>query len=153
MCISSPETNSWSVIYRKNSGEDINITSLTFKNSLLAARTLMVPENYMICILRNGERVRRWDREILAGSNRWYKCSPDNFEILGKHAQKRLNNILKNCLLSAAAQLHRPLSWLCFQMYAILLLQLMDHRKQVTRLGIPFRPEHPYETHARLLLL
>ncbi len=34
MCISSPETNSWSVIYRKNSGEDINITSLTFKNSL-----------------------------------------------------------------------------------------------------------------------
>ncbi|WP_446663400.1 type IV pilus biogenesis protein PilI, partial [Escherichia coli] len=56
-------------IYRKNSGEDINITSLTFKNSLLAARTLMVPENYMICILRNGERVRRWDREILAGSN------------------------------------------------------------------------------------
>lgn len=64
MCISSPETNSWSVIYRKNSGEDINITSLTFKNSLLAARILMVPENYMICILRNGERVRRWDREI-----------------------------------------------------------------------------------------
>ena len=37
-------------------------------------------------------------------------------------------------------------------MYAILLLQLMDHRKQVTR-PIPFRPEHPYETHARLLLL
>lgn len=37
MCISSPETNSWSVIYRKNSGEDINITSLTFKNSLLLA--------------------------------------------------------------------------------------------------------------------
>jgi len=35
-------------------------------------------------------------------------------------------------------------------MYALLLLQLMDHRKQVTRLGIPFRPEHPYETHARL---
>lgn len=24
---------------------------------------------------------------------------------------------------------------------------------EVTRLGIPFRPEHPYETHARLLLL
>ncbi len=38
-------------------------------------------------------------------------------------------------------------------MYAILLLQLMEHRKQVTRTGIPFRPEHPYETHARLLLL
>ena len=74
MCISSPETNSWSVIYRKNSGEDINITSLTFKNSLLAARTLMVPENYMICILRNGERVRRWDREILAGSKMDKAC-------------------------------------------------------------------------------
>lgn len=36
---------------------------------------------------------------------------------------------------------------------SFLLLQLMDHRKQVTRLGIPFRPEHPYDTHARLLLL
>ncbi|OAF52085.1 hypothetical protein AXK30_05940 [Escherichia coli] len=47
---------------------------------------------------------------------------------------------MKNCLLSAAAQLHRPLSWLCFQMYALLLLQLMDHRKQVTRLGFPFDP-------------
>lgn len=46
MCISSPETNSWSVIYRKNSGEDINITSLTFKNSLLAARTLMVTGSF-----------------------------------------------------------------------------------------------------------
>mgnify|MGYP001242509009 CR=1 FL=1 len=64
--------------------------------------------------------------------------------------KKKIINILKNCLLSAAEQLHRPLSWLCFQMYALLLLQLMDHRKQVTRLGIPFRPEHPYETHARL---
>ncbi|MEG6501239.1 hypothetical protein QTN73_29705, partial [Escherichia coli] len=83
-CLEIQGASLWSVIYRKNSGEDINITSLTFKNSLLAARTLMVPENYMICILRNGERVRRWDREILAGSNRWYKCSPDNFEILGK---------------------------------------------------------------------
>ncbi|EIY24624.1 hypothetical protein HMPREF1064_05167 [Phocaeicola dorei CL02T12C06] len=37
---------------------------------------------------------------------------------------------MKNCLLSAAAQLHRPLSWLCFQMYALLLLQFggMDAR-------------------------
>ncbi|AZK49528.1 hypothetical protein EIC79_02200 [Salmonella enterica subsp. enterica serovar Derby] len=59
---------------------------------------------------------------------------------------------MKNCLLSAAAQLHRPLSWLCFQMYALLLLQLMDHRKGYSP-GDSFRPEHPYETHARLLLL
>lgn len=75
MCISSPETNSWSVIYRKNSGEDINITSLTFKNSLLAARTLMVPENYMnrpgfpgeyfICELRLPDHRFRWKHNKL----------------------------------------------------------------------------------------
>ena len=36
-------------------------------------------------------------------------------------------------------------------MYALLLLQVMDHRKQVARLRIPFRPEHSHETLARLV--
>ena len=34
-------------------------------------------------------------------------------------------------------------------MYALLLLQVVDHREQVARLGIPFRPEHTHETLAR----
>lgn len=45
MCISSPETNSWSVIYRKNSGEDINITSLTFKSKRLVRTVLIFTES------------------------------------------------------------------------------------------------------------
>ena len=36
-------------------------------------------------------------------------------------------------------------------MNALLLLQVLDHREQVARLGIPFRPEHTHETLARLL--
>lgn len=64
MCISSPETNSWSVIYRKNSGEDINITSLTFKNSLLAARILSkrLARTVLIFTERSDQLSRATDR-------------------------------------------------------------------------------------------
>jgi len=40
--------------------------------------------NYMICIEENSERIKRWDREIIANCNKWYICRPDDFEILGK---------------------------------------------------------------------
>ena len=33
----------------------------------------------------------------------------------------------------------------------LLFLQVLNHRKQVARLGIPFRPEHTHETLARFL--
>jgi hypothetical protein len=35
--------------------------------------------------------------------------------------------------------------------YAFLLLQITDHRKQITRLGVPFGPEHAHEALARLV--
>jgi len=38
-----------------------------------------------------------------------------------------------------------------FQVYPLLLLQVMDYRKQVARLGAPFRPEHTHETLARFI--
>lgn len=39
-----------------------------------------------------------------------------------------------------------------FQVYASLLLQITDHRKQITRLGgVPFWPEHTHEALARLV--
>lgn len=69
-----------------------------------------------------------------------------------KHKQKKARNYAGLAAFHAIRCLAVPDAE-SFQMYALLLLQLMDHRKQVTRLGIPFRPEHPYETHARLLLL
>ena len=36
-------------------------------------------------------------------------------------------------------------------MYAFQLLQITDHYKQITRLGVPFRTEHAHETLARLV--
>ena len=36
-------------------------------------------------------------------------------------------------------------------MNALLLLQILNHRKQVTRLGITFWPEHAHEALARLV--
>jgi hypothetical protein len=38
-----------------------------------------------------------------------------------------------------------------FQGYAFLLLQITDHRKQITRLGVSFGPEHAHEALARLV--
>ena len=36
-------------------------------------------------------------------------------------------------------------------MYPLLLLQVLHHREQVTRLGVPFRPEHTHEALARFV--
>ena len=38
-----------------------------------------------------------------------------------------------------------------FQVYPLLLLQVMDHRKQVACLGIPFWPEHTHEALAQFI--
>ena len=74
----------WHIFYRKNSGEEILLEMSSFKECLSASKELMTPSNYMICIERNGERINRWDREIIAGSNKWINCPPDNFEILSE---------------------------------------------------------------------
>ncbi len=77
-------TTKWHVCYRRNSGEDILLEMSSFQECLSTSAELMIPSNYMICIERNGERIKRWDREIIAGSNKWLNCQPDSFEILGK---------------------------------------------------------------------
>lgn len=70
--------------YHKNSGEEISLKMSSFKECLSVSKELMTPLNYMICIERSGERIKRWDREIIAGSNKWINCPPDNFEILSE---------------------------------------------------------------------
>ncbi|EOB0174181.1 TPA: hypothetical protein ACHYEQ_004218, partial [Salmonella enterica] len=74
----------WHVFYRRNSGEERLLGMSSFQECLSASAELMTPSNYMICIKRNGERIKRWDREIIAGSNKWLNCPPDSFEILGE---------------------------------------------------------------------
>ena len=68
---------------------------------------------------------------------------PANWQYHEKyHTQKILQNTRKNCRLNASTQ--HPLGHFPsfdFQVYALLLLQVTDHRKQVARLGVPLLPE------------
>ncbi|EHM4620415.1 PilI type IV pilus biogenesis protein [Salmonella enterica] len=46
--------------------------------------SLRTPENRMVCILQNGERLHRWDRSYgSVQKNHWRKVASDSFEILG----------------------------------------------------------------------
>jgi len=74
----------WRIFYRKNTGEDITTELNSLEECLLETKKLMTPQNYIICIENNGERIKRWDRETISGSNRWYSCAVDEIEILGR---------------------------------------------------------------------
>lgn len=78
------ENNQWRISYRKNTGEDVTLEMQSLEHCLLKTEELMTNLNYMICIEKNGERIKRWDREIIANCNEWYSCRPDDVEILGE---------------------------------------------------------------------
>jgi hypothetical protein len=62
--------------------------------------------------------------------------------------RKSFKILEKNCrLLIHSTSGHLP--GFDFQVNALLLLQVLDHRKQVARLGITFWPKHTHETLAR----
>jgi len=60
--------------------------------------------------------------------------------------KKILQNARKNCRLSTDTGTLGNLPGFDFQVYALLFLQVSDHRKQVARLEITFSPEHTHET-------
>ncbi|HDC4526643.1 TPA: hypothetical protein O8U08_002013 [Enterobacter cloacae] len=74
----------WRIFYRKNTGEDITTELKSLEECLLETKKLMTPQNYIICIKNNGERIKHWDREIISGSNKWYSCVVDDTEIPGR---------------------------------------------------------------------
>ncbi|EAW8181758.1 hypothetical protein HX52_05715 [Salmonella enterica] len=78
------ENNQWRISYRKNTGEDVTLEMQSLEHCLLKTEELMTHLNYMICIEKNGEKIKRWDREIIANCNEWYSCRPDDVEILGE---------------------------------------------------------------------
>lgn len=82
--IVNDESNQWRISYRKNTGEDVTLKMPSLEHCLLKTKELMTYLNYMICIEENGERIKRWDREIIANCNEWYSCRPDDVEILGE---------------------------------------------------------------------
>lgn len=74
----------WRVFYRKNIGEETTKEMKSFEDCLLEDKKVMVPRNYIICREDYSERVKRWDREIISGSNRWYSCVVNETEIPGR---------------------------------------------------------------------
>ncbi|ECW2964658.1 pilus assembly protein PilI [Salmonella enterica subsp. enterica] len=47
-------------------------------------KSLRIPQNRMVCIIRDGERLHRWDRSFgSVQENHWRKVAPDIFEVLG----------------------------------------------------------------------
>ncbi|WP_350984155.1 hypothetical protein [Serratia marcescens] len=52
----------WQVTYRKNTGEDTALEMPSFEHCNATFKELMTPLNYIICIEKNGEAVKRWDR-------------------------------------------------------------------------------------------
>ncbi|KFW97739.1 hypothetical protein [Pectobacterium carotovorum] len=48
------------------------------------------PKNRMVCILKDGERVLRWDRDYFSRQkNHWKKVDVDKFETLGSRERIR----------------------------------------------------------------
>lgn len=80
----SQKKTQWRVSYRKNTGEDVTQDMLSLEDCLSKSKELMTPLNYTIRIEKNDVIVKRWDREVIVGSNKWKCCDPDDFEILGK---------------------------------------------------------------------
>lgn len=72
------------VTFRNNDGEDKSIANVEKSNALSVVDALKVPDNHMICIVENGMRTKRWDRERLVGENTWGEVDPHEFEVLGK---------------------------------------------------------------------
>ncbi|ELP6174287.1 pilus assembly protein PilI [Salmonella enterica] len=51
---------------------------------VMVVKSLRIPQNRMVCIILDGERLHRWDRSFgSVQENHWRKVAPDTFEILG----------------------------------------------------------------------
>ncbi|WP_309188662.1 hypothetical protein [Escherichia marmotae] len=66
--ITNKKDTKWHILYRKNSGEEVLPEMSSFRGYLSIPKELMPPSNYMA--ERNGERIKRQDREIIAGPDK-----------------------------------------------------------------------------------
>jgi hypothetical protein len=68
---------------RANTGVDSFLDVLSLRAALDAAKRARTPQNHMVCVEVNGERIHRWDRNRVVQQNRWRKTDPDEFEVVG----------------------------------------------------------------------
>lgn len=72
------------ILVVSNNGRESLIDFNPDDDLIKVMKSLRTPENRMVCILQNGERIHRWDRSYgSVQKNHWRKVSPDSFEILG----------------------------------------------------------------------
>lgn len=69
---------------RDNNGFDTYFHANTEKEALRIAENKKVTDNHMICIVDDGFRYIRWDRDRVVGENSWCECDPEDMEVLGK---------------------------------------------------------------------
>jgi hypothetical protein len=67
-----------------NLGVSHIVSVIDLESARAVAKTLRVVENHMVWIEDANERLERWDRAHVKGSNRWRKVDPDSFETLGR---------------------------------------------------------------------
>ncbi|MML55511.1 hypothetical protein D7N80_19880 [Salmonella enterica subsp. enterica] len=82
--LANERKNKYIIHYRKNTGTDVHISLPSLLSSMVEARKQKTIHNYMICIVENNTRIKRWDRDIFGNETRWRTLPPGKFEILGK---------------------------------------------------------------------
>lgn len=69
--------------FRSNDGEDHAVEVAGLDDAKKRAKNYRTNENYMVCVMEDGNRILRWDRDGMIGSNRWRAVDPNEFETLG----------------------------------------------------------------------
>lgn len=76
-------THKVEVTVRTNQGENQIYPASDVAEAISIANKQRTPDSYMVCIVQDGVRTRRWDRARIVGENKWRQEDPDAFELLG----------------------------------------------------------------------
>lgn len=72
------------ILIVSNDGRESLIDFNTDNDLVKVVKSLRIPQNRIVCIIRDGERLHRWDRSFgSVQKNHWRKVASDSFEILG----------------------------------------------------------------------
>lgn len=70
------------VVRQNDGGESVRLASDESDAQSLVKASL-TPSNHMVRMDVDGERWQRWDRDRVAGQNRWRDVDPHSFEVIG----------------------------------------------------------------------
>lgn len=71
------------VTCRGNDGSNSEHAAVDAATAERIAKTLRTPESYMVCIVVDGRRQKRWDRGKVVGANRWRRVDVGAYQTTG----------------------------------------------------------------------